>query len=155
MKKEIKIPNILLKFGLIIANILLVGIFIATLIVKTDFINALYWCFLPFLIIILIWCINNWGNFGLNVDLYKSKLIQGEFNNVVSISTIIFGFIYSFIIFFNDIDKMSYSNIYLKVGFFLLIILYEFIICFNVVKTNEKTKQLVEKFYFENSKNNK
>lgn len=145
--------NKVLNYLLIIFNIIIVASLVSVLVNPNKYTYSIYWFIIPVLMLTLLIYISYWSKLGVNSDIDKSKTIQRSFDDITTVSTVIYGLIYLVITFFDTLNEGIRNNVYLIIGYFVITIVYELITYSAVYNAkNETSKLLKEQHSIKNKK---
>lgn len=134
-----------IKIAIVLLNIFLIVSLLLVLVFKNDYGYSLYWVICPFLLVVVLLLINKWSVLGLNADTTDSKLIQRSFDDTTVVSTVFFGLIYLLIQGLQMWKEELSRNLFVIIGFFIVVIIYQMITYLAIYNAKKETKALLEK----------
>ena len=84
---------------LIILNIIVITIFTLSRIYSYKIFMGLYWLLAPVILLVTTYLLKVYSKSGLNVDNKKSKVIQRSFDDITTVTSVIYILMYLMIVF--------------------------------------------------------
>lgn len=132
----------------IIGNIALFVNVILLAIFKTDFLTNLFWTLIPLCFLGNVSYINKWSNEGRTFDKEKDtnymKNLTRKYSEKLVFLMVGFTLIYCILIFAEYFAEDIRINIYVIIGFYLFVVLFEYVIYKIVATTKEKIKDYIK-----------
>ncbi len=130
---------------LIILNIIVITIFTLSRIYSYKIFMGLYWLLAPVILLVTTYLLKVYSKSGLNVDNKKSKVIQRSFDDITTVTSVIYILMYLMIVFLDLTIGNVTSNFYVQLVFMIFTLIFETIIVSSIIGTKKQTKKLIEK----------
>ena len=130
---------------LIILNIIVITIFALSRIYSYKIFMGLYWLLAPVILLVTTYLLKVYSKSGLNIDNKKSKVIQRSFDDITTVTSVIYILMYLMIVFLDSTIGNVASNFYVQLVFMIFTLIFETIIVSSIIGTKKQTKKLIEK----------
>ena len=130
---------------LIILNIIVITIFTLSRIYSYKIFMGLYWLLAPVILLVTTYLLKVYSKSGLNIDNKKSKVIQRSFDDITTVTSVIYILMYLMIVFLDLTIGNVTSNFYVQLVFMIFTLIFETIIVSSIIGTKKQTKKLIEK----------
>ena len=130
---------------LIILNIIVITIFALSRIYSYKIFMGLYWLLAPVILLVTTYLLKVYSKSGLNIDNKKSKVIQRSFDDITTVTSVIYILMYLMIVFLDSTIGNVTSNFYVQLVFMIFTLIFETIIVSSIIGTKKQTKKLIEK----------
>ena len=130
---------------LFILNIIVITIFILSRIYSYKIFVGLFWILAPLILVVTTYLLKVYSISGLNIDNKKSKVIQRSFDDITTVTIVIYILMYLIIMFLETTIGNITNNIYVQLVFMIFTLIFQAIIVSSIIGTKKQTKKLIEK----------